>query len=208
MRAQILVSADPLAADEGLRRRLDVVLALERFGLLARAQPAVVDREAAPLEQVLRLQAVGANMLVHHHPVENRLPAVAGRSRPPRPAAARRLARQSLLPVPVEPARVNPPAGDRVPGASRSLAARRNLRRAGAVLPRQRGDLFMSKHRKNHEPSDKSLHEDPGIGRSKGRFARTDEPPLEGDHTYEGDVPSDATPQGGVDPDQRGRTNE
>lgn len=51
------------------------------------------------------------------------------------------------------------------------------------------------------------LEDDPGIGRSKGRFARTDEPPLEGDNTFEGDVASDATPEGGVDPNQRGRTN-
>ena len=68
--------------------------------------------------------------------------------------------------------------------------------------------MSTNKHRKTHEPSDKSLHDDPGIGRSKGRFSRTDEPPLEGEHTYEGDVPSDATPEGGVDPDQVGRTNE
>lgn len=52
------------------------------------------------------------------------------------------------------------------------------------------------------------LEDDPGIGRSKGRFARTDEPPLEGDNTFEGDIKNDTTPQGGVDPEQRGRTNE
>lgn len=52
-----------------------------------------------------------------------------------------------------------------------------------------------------------NLEDDPGIGRSKGRFAMTDEPPLEGDNTLEGDVENDTTPQGGVDPNQRGRTN-
>lgn len=48
---------------------------------------------------------------------------------------------------------------------------------------------------------------DPGIGRSKGRFAMTDEPPIEGDNTFEGDVMNDSTPQGGVNPKQQGRTN-
>ena len=51
------------------------------------------------------------------------------------------------------------------------------------------------------------LEDDPGIGRSKGRFAMTDEPPMEGDNTFEGDVMNDATPEGGVDPKQLGRTN-
>ena len=52
------------------------------------------------------------------------------------------------------------------------------------------------------------LEDDPGIGRSKGRFAMTDEPPIEGDTTFEGDVKNDATPEGGVDPKKLGRTNE
>ncbi len=52
-----------------------------------------------------------------------------------------------------------------------------------------------------------NLEVDPGIGRSKGRFAMTDEPPLEGEITFEGDVKNDTTAQGGVDPNQRGRTN-
>jgi hypothetical protein len=67
--------------------------------------------------------------------------------------------------------------------------------------------MSSNKHPKPDAPSDKSLDDDPGIGRSKGRFARTDEPPLEGDHTFEGDVGNDATREGGVDPAQRGRTN-
>ena len=52
-----------------------------------------------------------------------------------------------------------------------------------------------------------NLKDDPGIGRSKGRFAMTDEPPIEGETTFEGDVKSDATPEGGIDPNQQGRTN-
>ena len=52
-----------------------------------------------------------------------------------------------------------------------------------------------------------NLEHDPGISRSKGRFAMTDEPPLDGESTFEGDVKNDTTPQGGIDPAQRGRTN-
>jgi hypothetical protein len=52
-----------------------------------------------------------------------------------------------------------------------------------------------------------NLEDDPGIGRSKGRYAMTNEPPLEGENTFEGDVKNDTTPQGGVDPKQQGRTN-
>ncbi|MDO9637025.1 MAG: hypothetical protein Q7J44_00620 [Pseudotabrizicola sp.] len=66
-----------------------------------------------------------------------------------------------------------------------------------------------------HPKSDKTvgadhrddLENDPGIGCSKGRFAMTNEPPLEGENTFEGDVKNDTTAQGGVDPEQRGRTN-
>ncbi|MBM3604774.1 MAG: hypothetical protein FJX25_08460 [Alphaproteobacteria bacterium] len=63
----------------------------------------------------------------------------------------------------------------------------------------------MSKHPKTDNPSDKDLEQDPGIGRSKGATRR--DPLLEGDNTFEGDVSNDTTPQGGVDPDQLGRTN-
>jgi hypothetical protein len=52
-----------------------------------------------------------------------------------------------------------------------------------------------------------NLEDDPGIGRSKGRYSMTNEPPLEGENTFEGDVKNDTTPQGGVDPKQQGRTN-
>ena len=63
------------------------------------------------------------------------------------------------------------------------------------------------KHPKDANPPRDDLENDPGIGRSKGRYARTDEPPLDGDNTYEGDVGNDATAEGGVDPKQRGREN-
>ncbi|QDA35657.1 hypothetical protein E4191_15900 (plasmid) [Paracoccus liaowanqingii] len=68
-----------------------------------------------------------------------------------------------------------------------------------------------NKHPKSDEEIDVDLRDnlnvDPGIGRSKGRFAMTDEPPIEGENTFEGDVKNDTTPHGGIDPNQRGRTN-
>ena len=55
-------------------------------------------------------------------------------------------------------------------------------------------------------PSD--LERNPGIGSSKGVFGRgTDPEALEADNTSEGDVANDTNAQGGVDPNQRGRTN-
>lgn len=58
------------------------------------------------------------------------------------------------------------------------------------------------------EPADKDLRQNPGIAQGQGidniRDTFEDE---EGDNTVEGDVLNDSTPQGGVDPDQRGRTN-
>jgi hypothetical protein len=66
----------------------------------------------------------------------------------------------------------------------------------------------MSKHPKTEAPTDKDLKRDPGIGRTRGTnnsdgaVVR-----LEGENTFEGDVKNDTTPGGGVNPDQRGRTN-
>jgi hypothetical protein len=53
------------------------------------------------------------------------------------------------------------------------------------------------------------LERNPGIGSSKGIHSRTGTNPeaIEGENTAEGDVMNDATPQGGVDPNQQGRTN-
>jgi hypothetical protein len=42
MLQQIVIAADPLAADKGLRRRVDVMLVLEGVGFLARGEPAVI----------------------------------------------------------------------------------------------------------------------------------------------------------------------
>lgn len=57
------------------------------------------------------------------------------------------------------------------------------------------------KHPKSQHPSDADLRGNPGIGTSKGP-----EMP-EGETTSEGDVMNDTTPEGGIDPNQRGRTN-
>ena len=73
--------------------------------------------------------------------------------------------------------------------------------------------MTSSKHeqtdtKENPFPSD--LKRDPGIGKSKGAFARTGQDPdlIEGENTVDGDVQNDSTYGGGADPDQLGRTNE
>src|SRR3546814_2697938 len=71
MAAQIVITADANPVDEGLRRRLDAMLGLERIGFRARRQPAVVDREAPAFQQMLRLQPIGADMVLHDHAMED-----------------------------------------------------------------------------------------------------------------------------------------
>ena len=53
------------------------------------------------------------------------------------------------------------------------------------------------------------LDRNPGIGTSKGVYARTGADPevIEGDNTIEGDVLNDVSPSGAVTPNSRGRTN-
>lgn len=65
--------------------------------------------------------------------------------------------------------------------------------------------MTSSKHPKTSHPSDADLRNDPGIGRSKGTTG-TDRA-LDGENTFKGDVLNDTTPEGGIDPDQRGREN-
>nr|WP_111298239.1 hypothetical protein [Paracoccus saliphilus] len=62
-----------------------------------------------------------------------------------------------------------------------------------------------SKHEKSQNPTDADLRDDPGIGRSKGM--KRGDPAIGGDNTFEGDVGNDTTPQGGIDPNQLGRSN-
>jgi hypothetical protein len=67
--------------------------------------------------------------------------------------------------------------------------------------------MTSTKHRKTVRPSDRDITDDPGIGRSRGIANPPDDEDLKGENTVEGDVANDTTPQGGVDPRQRGRTN-
>lgn len=64
-----------------------------------------------------------------------------------------------------------------------------------------------NKHVRPSRPSDADLKRDPGIGQSKGLSRFTGEEPIEGENSVEGDVENHTTPQGGIDPDQRGRAN-
>ena len=64
----------------------------------------------------------------------------------------------------------------------------------------------MSKHLKTDTPSDADLKGNPGIGQSKG-LSGTDPAQIEADSTFEGDVETETTPEGGVDPNHRGRKN-
>ncbi|WP_375408683.1 hypothetical protein [uncultured Methylobacterium sp.] len=65
-----------------------------------------------------------------------------------------------------------------------------------------------SKHMKTDVPSDADLKGNPGIGSSKGMTMSGGDPAdLEGDSTYEGDVENETTPEGGIDPNHRGRKN-
>lgn len=60
--------------------------------------------------------------------------------------------------------------------------------------------MSKSKHERI-EPADADLTGHPGIGTGRGSEE------LDGESTYQEDALSDTTPQGGIDPDQRGRTN-
>lgn len=69
----------------------------------------------------------------------------------------------------------------------------------------------------NHKPTwpaknpkeDEDLIDNPGIGQSKGAFARGGRiEDAEGENTVEGDVENDPGPQGQVNPDRIGRANE
>ena len=72
--------------------------------------------------------------------------------------------------------------------------------------------MSTSKHPKpGHEvqplPAD-DLTCNPGIGSSRGTTrAGADPEEIAGDNTVEGDVANDVTYGGGIDPEQRGRTN-
>jgi hypothetical protein len=68
--------------------------------------------------------------------------------------------------------------------------------------------MSRSKQPKTHRPNDMDLKSNPGIGQGAGidNVQNTFEDE-EGANTVEGDVLNDTTPQGGINPRQRGRTN-
>ena len=72
-------------------------------------------------------------------------------------------------------------------------------------------EAIVAKHANTNAGShaqDRDLKGNPGIGTSKGTGATGEDPRLiEGESTVEGDVANDTTPEGGIDPNQRGRTN-
>lgn len=67
--------------------------------------------------------------------------------------------------------------------------------------------MTTGKHPKTKTPSDADLRNNPGIGTSRGTIRQGDETDPAGENTFEGDVESDATVGGGVNPRQTGRTN-
>lgn len=69
-------------------------------------------------------------------------------------------------------------------------------------------EIIVSEHLKTKTPTDADLKGNPGIGMSKGTsIAQADPDDILSETTFEGDVGNDTNPQGGVDPDQIGRTN-
>jgi len=67
---EVVIAADPLAADEGLRRRFYRVFGLESLGFLTRAEPVILDGVTPAFQQRPRLEAVGTGVFRHDHPVE------------------------------------------------------------------------------------------------------------------------------------------
>ena len=79
--------------------------------------------------------------------------------------------------------------------------------------------MSASKHpQSGHTPTTLPVDDlecDPGIGRSAGstmsgvgkRDLRENQDLEDGENTVEGDVENDVTPQGGIDPEQRGRSH-
>ena len=67
--------------------------------------------------------------------------------------------------------------------------------------------MTSTKHQKTKTPTDDDLRSNPGIGMSKGTIKEGDITEIEGDSTFEGDVENDTTIGGGVDANQKHRTN-
>jgi hypothetical protein len=74
----------------------------------------------------------------------------------------------------------------------------------------RRRPMISTKHDKSQDegPFASDLEQNPGIGQSKGIFARESDPDAqEGANTVEGDVENDPAPAGGVVEHHLGRTN-
>ncbi len=71
MSQQIVKAADPRPSDERLRRGRDAMFGFERVGRFACLQVAVIDGVTLSFEQILRFDAIGTDMLVHHHAVKD-----------------------------------------------------------------------------------------------------------------------------------------
>jgi hypothetical protein len=78
--------------------------------------------------------------------------------------------------------------------------------RAQAHWQRASDEVTLARGDARATAADLDLERNPGIGSSAG-MAGADPADIKGDNTFEGDVMNDVTPLGGVDPNQRGRTN-
>ncbi len=76
--AEVVIAADALSVDEGLRRGLNVMLDLEGVGFGSRCEPVVIDGIAAATQDIPRLEPEWADMFRHHHPVDGRARPFAG----------------------------------------------------------------------------------------------------------------------------------
>ncbi|WP_083988742.1 DUF2934 domain-containing protein [Devosia geojensis] len=66
-------------------------------------------------------------------------------------------------------------------------------------------EVTLSRGDARADAADRDLDSNPGIGQSPG--LDRDANPMAGENTVEGDVMNDTTRAGGIDPNQRGRTN-
>ena len=67
--AEIVVTADALAADEGLRRLPDRALPRESVGFFARLQPMILDLIPLSAQQILGLETLKADLIRNHRPI-------------------------------------------------------------------------------------------------------------------------------------------
>jgi hypothetical protein len=66
------MAANPVSADEDLRRCLDVIFRLESVHLIAGGEPMILHRISVAAEKPACLEPIGADMAGHHHAIELR----------------------------------------------------------------------------------------------------------------------------------------